>query len=160
MHYHHPFSPILHGIILQTSCLVLPAIALATDGIPVSAIEKSNMVALIAIAHMVSVLIIKLTAFIIGYKIAKLGYETLVKGISGQIDFGFQGGTVSAKLKSASPGSFFVLLGAAIIAWGLFVEKPFHTELFDTTGKPIESIQPSQQAGSTPVGTSKLPGMK
>ena len=48
----------------------------------------------------------------------------MIKGVSGEIDFGISGNGLNAKLKAASPGTFFVLAGAAIIIWGLTVEKP------------------------------------
>lgn len=77
-----------------------------------------------AIAYILSITAMKICAFVIGYLIVKLGHDTLIKGVSGDIDFGFTGGGVETKLKSASPGAFFVLAGSAIIMWGLFVEKP------------------------------------
>lgn len=77
-----------------------------------------------AIAYILSITAMKICAFVVGYLIVKLGHDTLIKGVSGDIDFGFSGGGVETKLKSASPGAFFVLAGAAIIMWGLFVEKP------------------------------------
>ncbi len=67
----------------------------------------------------------KVTALILGYLIVKLGHDTLIKGVTGDIDFGFEGRGLTTKLKAGSPGAFFVLAGAAIIMWALFVEKPF-----------------------------------
>ena len=78
----------------------------------------------VAIAFMISILLLKITAFVLGYFIVRMGHDTLIKGVSGEIDFGFSGSGVSAKLKSASPGALFVLLGSAIIIWGLVVQKP------------------------------------
>lgn len=117
----------------------------------------------VSIAFMISVLILKITAFIIGYKIAKLGYETLIKGITGELDFGFSSGTmISTKLKSASPGTFFVLLGAAIIAWGLFISKPFELEIKSRSSQHIEENieQKKPQPIKTPVPKDNLPGLK
>lgn len=79
----------------------------------------------IAIAFIIAVACIKITAFVIGYLIVRLGHDTLVKGITGDIDFGLKRSNFEVKLISASPGAFFVLAGAAIILWGLYVEKPF-----------------------------------
>jgi hypothetical protein len=87
-----------------------------------------------AIAYIISVTAMKISAFVIGYFIVKLGHDTLIKGVSGDIDFGFTGGGVEAKLKSASPGAFFVLAGSAIIMWGLFVEKPISLSLGPSVG--------------------------
>ncbi|WP_299071627.1 hypothetical protein [uncultured Paraglaciecola sp.] len=86
----------------------------------------------------------KITAFVIGYLIVKLGHDTLIKGVSGDINFGFSGGGVETKLKSASPGAFFVLAGAAVIMWGLFVEKPISLSLgtADPSIKSVKSTSP------------------
>jgi len=78
----------------------------------------------VAITFILSVLVLKVTAFVLGFLIVKLGHDTMIKGVKGDIDFGFSGSGVRAKLKSGSPGAFFVLAGAAIIIWGLLVEKP------------------------------------
>lgn len=87
----------------------------------VAAIQVSERV---SIAFMISVLVMKITAFVIGYFVVKLGHDTLIKGITGEFDFGFEGSGFSTKLKSASPGTLFVLMGAAIIIWSMWVEKP------------------------------------
>lgn len=81
-----------------------------------------------AIFFMVSILTMKVTAIVLGYLIVKLGHDTFIKGITGEIDFGFEGSGFSTKLKSGSPGAFFVLAGAAIIMWALFVEKTYEIE--------------------------------
>ena len=79
----------------------------------------------VAVVFMLAVLALKVTAFVLGYLIVRLGHDTLIKGVTGEVDFGFSAGRINTKLKSASPGAFFVLAGAAIIVWGLTVEKPF-----------------------------------
>ena len=89
--------------------------------------------AAVAVAFMLSVLVLKITAFALGYLIVRLGHDTMIKGVTGEIDFGFSGGGVQAKLKSATPGALFVLAGAAIIIWGLTVSKPFN---FQAVQKP------------------------
>jgi hypothetical protein len=81
----------------------------------------------IAIAFIIAVAAIKITAFVLGYLIVRLGHDTLVRGVTGDIDFGIKRSEFEVKLISASPGAFFVLAGAAIIIWGLFVDKPFDT---------------------------------
>ncbi len=78
----------------------------------------------VAISFMLSILTLKITAFVLGYLIVKLGHDTLIKGVTGQIDFGITGSGFNAKLKAASPGALFVLMGASIIIWGLTVQKP------------------------------------
>jgi len=101
----------------------------------------------VAITFILSVLVLKVTAFVLGYLIVKLGHDTMIKGITGQIDFGFSGGGVKAKLKSGSPGAFFVLAGAAIIIWGLLVQKPMD----------IKYTPPAEQKVEQKVET-KVPG--
>jgi hypothetical protein len=91
-----------------------------------------------AIAYIISITAMKICAFVIGYFIVKLGHDTLIKGVSGDIDFGFTGGGVETKLKSASPGAFFVLAGSAIIMWGLFVEKPISLSLGPSTANEVQ----------------------
>ena len=100
-----------------------------------------------AIAFILSVTAMKISAFVMGYLIVKLGHDTLIKGVSGEIDFGFSGGGVETKLKSASPGAIFVLAGAAVIMWGLFVEKPLTLSL-GAGELPLGSFEstPSQNA--------------
>lgn len=90
----------------------------------------------ISIAFMISILMMKITAFILGYLIVKLGHDTMVRGITGEFDFGFSGSGFSTKLKSASPGLFFVLMGSAIIIWSMVVEKPLKI-----TATPSETIE-------------------
>lgn len=94
-----------------------------------------------AIAFILSVTAMKITAFVIGYLIVKLGHDTLIKGVSGDIDFGFSGAGIDTKLKSASPGAFFVLAGAAIIMWGLFVDKPISLSLNPADSKSTPTKQ-------------------
>jgi hypothetical protein len=83
----------------------------------------------VAVAFMISMLVLKVTAFVLGYLIVKLGHDTMIRGVTGEIDFGFSGSGFETKLKSASPGAFFILMGGAIIIWGLTVEKPFKVEV-------------------------------
>lgn len=103
-----------------------------------------------AIAYILSITAMKICAFVIGYLIVRLGHDTLIKGVTGAIDFGFSGGGVETKLKSASPGAFFVLAGAAIIMWGLFVEKPITLTMGPTATK---QDSPATKTNTTPVVT-------
>jgi hypothetical protein len=99
-----------------------------------------------AIAFILSITAMKICAFVIGYLIVRLGHDTLIKGVSGDIDFGFSGGGVETKLKSASPGAFFVLAGAAIIMWALFVEKPITLTMGPNS---TQQEQPATDTNST-----------
>ncbi len=104
----------------------------------------------ISIAFMISVLALKITAFIIGFFVIKLGHDTLVKGITGEFDFGFSGSGIKTKLKSASPGTFFVLMGTAIIIWSMVAEKPLKINT-----QPQQTIE---QTVTDPVGTEEQKG--
>lgn len=115
----------------------------------VAAIQVSERV---SIAFMLSVLVMKITAFVIGYFVVKLGHDTLIKGITGEFDFGFEGSGYSTKLKSASPGTFFVLMGAAIIIWSMWVEKPLKISTSPETVQEIskDSIQTGEVRDEIP----------
>ena len=89
--------------------------------------------------HVVTVgplLLFKLATLFVGYLIAKLGYDLLIKGVSGQFKFQgeFKGG--KADLISASPGIFFIFMAAVIIAIGIVKDKPFETRV---TKETVES---------------------
>ena len=119
---------------------------------PQAGIEASER---ISIAFMISVLLLKITAFILGYLIVKLGHDTLVKGITGEFNFGFTGSGFSAKLKSASPGALFVLMGTAIIIWSMAVEKPLKVEASPAETKESKTLVPnSEQKDPIPDGDS------
>ena len=99
-----------------------------------------------AIAFIIAVAAIKITAFVIGYLIVRLGHDTLVRGITGDIDFGIKRSNLEVKLISASPGAFFVLAGAAIIIWGLFVDKPFNaTRAIQLPAAQSEDARPTRR---------------
>ena len=98
-----------------------------------------------AVTFMLSVTAIKITAFVIGYLIVRLGHDTLIKGVTGDIDFGVEGKGLKTKLKAGSPGAFFVLAGAAIILWGLFVSKPLNITVEPATNSPSSTTVQSQK---------------
>lgn len=96
----------------------------------------------IAISFMISIVALKITAFVLGYLIVRLGHDTLIKGVTGEIDFGFSGSGFKTKLKAASPGALFVLMGAAIIIWGLAVKKPMEIKMMpNLSPHPIEATE-------------------
>lgn len=106
--------------------MAMPASAQQGGGGVASIIATSTP---IAVAFMISILVLKVTAFVLGYFIVKLGHDTMIRGVTGEVDFGFSGSGFETKLKSASPGAFFILMGSAIILWGLTVDKPFTVEV-------------------------------
>lgn len=120
------------------------------ENIPANSLSGINTSAEISIAFMISILLLKITAFILGYLIVKLGHDTLIKGITGDFDFGFSGSGFNTKLKSASPGLFFVFMGSAIIIWSMVVDKPLKIA---TT--PSTTIETKEQKSETEMKEEK-----
>ena len=107
------------------------------------------------VIYVIAILILKLTAFFLGFKIVVMGHDLLIKGIKGDFDFTFSSNNaISSKLQSASPGTFFVLLGTALIAWGMFVEKPMAIKF---SYIPKENVQTQGTPATTPEGTQEIP---
>jgi len=71
------------------------------------------------------IVLLKMTCFIIGYLIVRLGYNLLVSGIKGEFKFTSEYKGIKGGLISSSPGLLFVLLGTLLIAYTVFVDKPF-----------------------------------
>ncbi len=78
------------------------------------------------LATVTPLMIFKLAVLWVGYLIAKLGYDLLVKGVGGSFKFQgeFRGG--KADLISASPGIFFIFLATILLAIAVIVDKPWH----------------------------------
>lgn len=114
-------------IFVAISVVLLPMAAAAqTLAAKVDVVGQSTTV---AVLFLIGTLVMKITAIVIGYLVVRLGHDTLIRGITGDLDFGFTGSGVQTKLKSASPGAAFVLAGAVIIVWALAVEKPFDLQI-------------------------------
>ena len=62
----------------------------------------------------------KIACLIIGYLFAKLGYRLFLKGVTGHFKFHSEIKGIKADLVSASPGTFFILMGTIIIAVTLY----------------------------------------
>src|SRR5437899_2422431 len=93
--------------------------------------------------HVITVgalLVFKLAVLFVGYLIGKLGYELLVKGVTGQFKFQTQFKGARADLVSVSPGLFFILMATILIAIGVIKDKPFETKVtsgsVETGGEP------------------------
>ncbi len=59
--------------------------------------------------------IFKLVTLFIAYKIIKLGYDLLLRGVRGEFKFAGEIQGNKADLRSASPGLLFLLLGCIVI---------------------------------------------
>lgn len=89
-----------------------------------------------------SLIIFKLSVLVVGYLIAKLGYELLVKGVTGEFKFKTKFKDSTVDLVSASPGLFFILMATILISIGILKDKPFETKV--TT----KSVEQQIQSGS------------
>ena len=91
------------------------------------------------------VITLKLVVSIIAYKIVKLGYDLLLRGVKGEFQFSGQIAGNKADLKSASPGLLFVLLGCAVMAIAITTKFP---QKIDYKDKPaitdISAPKPEQ----------------
>jgi hypothetical protein len=65
----------------------------------------------------------KVVCFIIGYLIVRLGYKLLELGVTGKFSFSAKWSNFNVGLASVSPGLLFVLLGCAVIAFGIYSDK-------------------------------------
>lgn len=80
--------------------------------------------------HVVTVLglvVFKLAVLVVGFLIARLGHDLLVKGITGEFKFAAQLRGTRADLVSASPGVFFILMATILLAVAILKDKPFET---------------------------------
>lgn len=84
------------------------------------------------VVTVVSLVIFKLAVLVIGYLIARLGHDLLIKGVSGEFKFHTEFKGTNADLISASPGIFFILMATILIAIGVIKDKPFATKVTRT----------------------------
>jgi hypothetical protein len=75
-----------------------------------------------------TVLAFKGLALVIGYLIARLGYNLLIKGVKGEFKFKGEYNKGTVDLISASPGIFFMLMAAVILGLTMFSDSSFKTE--------------------------------
>ncbi len=86
--------------------------------------------------HVVTVgglILFKLAVLVVGYLIARLGHDLLIKGVSGDFKFSTEFKGSKADLVSASPGIFFILMATILIAIGVIKDKPFGTRVTERT---------------------------
>ncbi|GGF29040.1 hypothetical protein GCM10011611_38900 [Aliidongia dinghuensis] len=88
----------------------------------------------------------KIAALLVGYLVARLGFQLLVMGVKGEFRFRstFKAGSVD--LISVSPGLFFTLMATVIITVGVLKDKPFETSFSAESSRrvaaPIDSKKP------------------
>src|SRR6266478_4968617 len=97
--------------------------------------------------HLITVsplFLFKIAALIVGYLLAKLGYDLLIKGITGQFRFKSDLKGIKADIVSASPGTLFIVLATVLLIFAVVADKPFSTRIAtsppsirrDATDKP------------------------
>jgi hypothetical protein len=102
--------------------------------------------------------LLKVTCFVLGYGIVKIGAELLREGVRGEFKFKTSMGSAKADLVSASPGLLFLVLGVVLIAFAMWVHKviPFRSEE-ETAAGSSSSFVPvlPPKTGSLPSGEPK-----
>ncbi len=92
--------------------------------------------------HLITILAVlafKLSVLYVGYLLSKLGYDLLIKGISGEFKFNADIKGAKADLASVSPGVFFVFLGSVLVATAILKDKPMQTVVNPSWFEQIES---------------------
>ena len=100
-----------------------------------------------------SLILFKLCVLFVGYLIARLGYDLLLKGVSGAFHFHSQLKGSTADLVSASPGIFFIFMATILIAVGVIKDKPFETIV------TMESLQSAGERGTNEPNKPDKPGL-
>jgi hypothetical protein len=67
---------------------------------------------------------LKVTCFILGYLVIKIGASLLREGIKGEFKFSADISGLKGDLASASPGLLFLVVGGILIGIAMSVEKP------------------------------------
>ncbi|MDI9880758.1 hypothetical protein [Flectobacillus longus] len=76
-----------------------------------------------AFSNIITILILKMTCIILGYKVVKLGYNLMIEGVKGNFNFTAEYKGVKAGLLSASPGLLFLTLGIGLMIFSIYVDK-------------------------------------
>ena len=103
-----------------------------------------------------SILCFKLALIWAGVAVVRMGYELLIRGITGGFTFKGEFSGAKADLVSASPGLLFALLGIVLLTAGAVIDKPFSMER-TTEQTPQKSAKPSDPAPKLPTDP---PGFK
>ncbi len=107
-----------------------------------------------------SLILFKLAVLFVGYLIAKLGHDLLIKGISGEFKFHAEIKGTKADLISASPGVFFILMATVLMAVGVIKDKPFETKVTERLIQSGGEQAPQRQASPESPPKPKLPELK
>jgi hypothetical protein len=119
--------------------------------------EQSGVAIWYHVVTVSSLILFKLSVLFVGYLIAKLGHDLLIKGVSGEFKFHTEIKGTKADLVSASPGVFFILMATILIAVGVIKDKPFETKV---TERLIQSGAEQTATQTTPGKKPDLPDLK
>lgn len=108
------------------------------------------------VTTVVSLLIFKLVVLFVGYLIAQLGHDLLIKGVTGEFKFQTKFKESTADLVSASPGLFFILMATILISIGILKDKPFETKVTETRITSGVETTPNGQPTVKPPVPDKL----
>jgi hypothetical protein len=90
-------------------------------GTPVSNLQVD--VTQLAFINLVLLFFLKVTLFLLGYLVVRLGYRLLDAGVKGEFKFQAAWSGLRADLASASPGLLFLLLGVVLMGYAMGVSK-------------------------------------
>jgi hypothetical protein len=112
--------------------------------------DASALVTADGIVAFALIILMKITLFVIGYKVTRLGYDLISAGAKGQFKFKSTIGGLKADLTSVSPGLLFVLLGVLLCIYAIAVDKPVTIKLGSSSQNepPIVAIPNKRLEGS------------
>ena len=115
----------------------------------------------LVLANLTLVFLLKLTCFVLGYKVVKLGHRLLEDGVKGEFKFKAQLSGAKADLVSASPGLLFLVVGVFLIGYAIFVPKVIELDMpqVNTPPPPVAlpelSLQDLPATSADPTGGQK-----
>lgn len=97
-----------------------------------------------AFSNIITILILKMTCIILGYKVVKLGYNLMIEGVNGNFNFTAEYKGIKAGLLSASPGLLFLTLGIGLMIFSIYVDKGIKT-IDESKQELVDSIKVNHQ---------------
>ena len=89
--------------------------------------DSAELVVVLHAITSIITLVFRITTLVVGYRITKLGYDLMVKGITGGFKFSGAYSGVKGDLISSSPGLLFLLLGVVLLCVGVINTVPIET---------------------------------
>ena len=96
------------------------------------------------------IIVMKITCFILGYKIIRLGYNLITAGVKGEFKFSSDFVGFKADLTSLSPGLLFVLLGVLLMIVAIYINKTVTLQTTKSPGASSINVAPYFE-DSTPM---------